>query len=148
MVVDRLFHLQSADLKGVHMTEGNHAWRRGSGCAVLKLSDTPKNKKASVISMVGGNVIMKFVEPLRYARWPTLTLKFWVVTVDFRGNIIWPTAFSSDTEKLLAELARRKIEFFLNHPQYPIRADFSRTPGTSSSHLVEGTTSPQLPTPQ
>ena len=56
MVVDPLFHLETADLKGVHMKEGNAAWRRGKGCAVLKLSDTPKGKKASVISMVGGNL--------------------------------------------------------------------------------------------
>ena len=148
MVVDRLFHLETADLKGVHMTDGNHAWRRGSGCAVLKLSDTPRNKMASVISMVGGNVVMKFVEPRRHARWPTLTLKFWVLTVDFRGNIIWPTEFSSDNKKLLTELVRRKTEFFLQHPEYPLRTDFSRTPGTSSCLLAKGTPPPHLPAPQ
>ena len=60
MVVDRIFHLETADLKGVHMKEGNEAWRRGLGCAVLKLTDTPKQRKASVMSMVGGNLVMKF----------------------------------------------------------------------------------------
>ena len=92
---------------------------------------------------------MKYVQSHRYARWPTLTLKWWVLTVDFRGNIIWPTKFSPETKALLTELARRKVQFFLEHmDQYPIRADFSRTPGSSSTQLEDGIDSPQIPSPQ
>ena len=93
MVVDRIFHLQTADLKGLHMKDGNKAWRRGMGCAVLKLSDAPKGRKASVFSMVGGNLVMKFTEPKKYRAWPTITLKFWVLTVDYRGNVLWAERF-------------------------------------------------------
>ena len=82
MAVDRFFSLQNADLKGVHMKEGKGAWRRCNGCAALKISDSPKpGTTASVMSMVGANLILHFNEPRRHRAWPTLTLKYWVLTV-------------------------------------------------------------------
>ena len=98
------------------MKEGNGAWKRGNGCAVLKLSDSPRRgAKASVFSMVGANLVLKYVEPRNHRWWPTLTLKFWVLTVDHHGNIIWPTKWEPTAERLLAELARRKVVFFLEN---------------------------------
>ena len=137
-----------ADLKGVHMEEGRGAWKRGDGCAVLKLADSPKRgARASVLSMVGGNLVIKFIEPKHDRWWPTLTLKFWVLTIDHRGNVLFPTKWDSDSQKLLCELARRKVEFFLQHQQeYPIRADFHRQPGTSTSLLSKENT-PEIPRP-
>ena len=148
MAVDRLFSLETADLRGVHMKEGKGAWMRGKGCAVLKLGDKPESgAKASVLSMVGGNLILKYSEPRNHRWWPTLTLKFWVLTVDHHGNILWPTKWEPNSEKLLAELARRKVEFFKqNKDLYPIRDDFSVTPGISSA-LVTKENNPAIPPP-
>ena len=42
---------------------------RGKGCAVLKLGDKPKRgAKASVLSMVGGNLILKHSEPRNHTQ--------------------------------------------------------------------------------
>ena len=121
---------------------------RGKGCAVLKIGDKPRRGlTASVFSMVGGNMILKYVEPRNHQWWPTLTLKFWVLTVDHVGNILWPTKWDGNSQRLLAELARRKVDFFLqNQELYPIRADFSRNPGTLSA-LVTRENNPSIPLP-
>ena len=48
--VDRSFNLHVGDLKGVHMEDGRGAWKRGDGCDVLKLADSPKRgARASVL---------------------------------------------------------------------------------------------------
>ena len=148
MAVDRFFSLEKADHKGVHMTEGNGAWKRGQGCAVLKLSDKPKRgAKASVLSMVGGNLILKYSEPKNNRWWPSLTLRYWVLTVDWRGNMLFPTNWSPNAEILLKELARRKIKIFWEDQEhYPIRANFCTTPGISSA-ITSKDNNPSIPVP-
>ena len=89
MVADRIFSLERADLRGVYGKEGKGAWRRGLGCATLKLSNSPKQGAlASAFAMVGGNVTVKALIPTRWRAWPTVTLKFWILTGDHRGNIL------------------------------------------------------------
>ena len=46
------------DWKGEHAKEGKGTWKRGHGCAALKLSDSARpGTKASVFSFVGGNIV-------------------------------------------------------------------------------------------
>ena len=147
MVADRIFTLERGDFKGVHAKEGRGAWRRGLGCACLKLSDSAKaGATASAFAMVGGNVVVKGVVPKRWRAWPTLTLKFFMLTVDHRGNILWPTNWEPGARTLLKELARRKIEAFKADASYPIRPDFCDTPGATSS-LLSRENAPRLPAP-
>ena len=147
MVADRLLSLERADLKGVHGREGKGAWRRGLGCAALKLSDSPKKgAMASAFAMVGGNVTVKALVPTRWRAWPTVILKFWILTVDHRGNILWPTNWSQDARDLLKEMAKRKVAAFKADASYPIRADFCDTPGAFSSVLSKEN-SPRLDPP-
>ena len=134
MASDRFLSLQTADRRGVHAKEGKGAWKRSHGCAVLKLSDSARaGTKASVFSMVAGNMNVKYTQPRSWRAWPTMTLKFFVLTVDHQGSMIYPTVYSPTAEKLLAELARRKVEAFKADEAYPIREDFCDVPGASSS---------------
>ena len=147
MVADRIFTLERGDLKGVHAKEGKGAWRRSMGCATLKLADAAKrNTSASAFSMVGGNVTVKATVPRRWRAWPTITLKFFLLTVDWRGNILWPTQWEASAKALLTELARRKVLAFKADASYPIRQDFSETPGTTSA-IVTRDANPPLPPP-
>jgi len=147
MVADRIFSLERADLKGVHLREGKNAWRRGLGCATLKLADAAKpGRQASSFAMVGGNVVVKALVPRGWRSWPTITLKFWILTVDYQGNILWPTQWDQDACNLLKELARRKVSAFKADSSYPIRADFWDTPGVTSAVLSKDN-SPPLPAP-
>lgn len=149
MAADRLFSLEKADLRGVYADEGKGAWRRGQGCAILKLSDAAKkDAKASVMTMVGGNCTIKFMRPKNWRSWPVLTLKFWVITVDYLGNMLFPTTWSPVSQRLLKELARRKVIMFLQSPNlFPIRPDFCTTPGVTSRVLSDLDTNSLLPSP-
>ena len=95
--------------------------------------------------MVGGNTILKYTQPKAWRAWPMISLKFWVLTIDYRGNIIWPTRWEPDAKKLLSELARRKVVPMLAHEQYPLRSDFCTSPGVSSAVATPDT--PLLPAP-
>ena len=146
MASDRLFSLERADLKGVAMKEGKGAWKRSSGCASIKLSDSAKKgAAASAMSMVGGNVVLTYIQPKAWRAWPTIKLKFFVLTVDYQGNIIWPTVWDANARALLTELARRKVVALKAHPDFPIRDDFCETPGASSAVATAQT--PALPAP-
>ena len=147
MATDRLFSLERADLRGVRAKEGTGAWKRSLGCASLKLPDSAKGRLASVFSMVGGNVTFYATVPNGWKSWPRVTLKFFVLTVDCRGNILWPTKWSEASTKLLKEMARRKVEAFLADDAYPIRPDFNTSPGQSSSVLTKESAAPALPPP-
>lgn len=149
MAADRLFSLEKADLRGVYAEEGKGTWRRGQGCAVLKLSDAAKKTaKASVMTMVGGNCTIKLIRPKNWASWPMLTLKFWVITIDYEGNMLFPTAWSPISQRLLKELARRKVDMFLQAQHlFPIRPDFCTTPGVSARVLTDLDNDQLLPSP-
>ena len=139
MVTDRIFSLEQADAPAPFKQPPAGASRRGLGCAVLKLGDTAhkKNMAAAVFSMIGGNCIVRYRQPRSWGGWPTLTMKFWVLTVDHQGGILWPTSWSANSRALLTELARRKVEAFVNDPKYPIAQTFCRTPGASSRMLTQ-----------
>ena len=147
MVADRIFSLERGDLLGVQAKQGKGAWRRSMGCATLKLATGAKRgSQASAFSMVGGNVTVKATVPTRWRAWPTITLKFFLLTVDFRGNILWPTDWDPSAKALLAELARRKVLAFKADSSYPIREDFSESPGTTSA-VATSQANPPLPPP-
>ena len=151
MATDRFVSLETADRRGVHAKEGKGAWKRGHGCAALKLSDSAREgSKASVFSMIGGNMIIKYRVPRNWRTWPTLTMKFFVLTVDYHGNVIFPTEWDLNARLLLTELARRKVEAFKADKAYPIREDFSDTPGGFSSVVTDANYRAllQLPPPQ
>ena len=145
MATDCLFSLERADLRGVHAQEGSGAWKRSLGCASLKLSDSGK-KLASVFAMVGGNVTFKATVPHHWKGWLRVTLKFFVLTVDWQGHILWPTRWTDTATRLLKELARRKVEAFKADSAFPIRPDFSPSPGVSSAVVTKETAIVPLPT--
>ena len=82
MVTDRICALEKADAPGPFKQPPAGASRRGLGCAVLKLGDQAHKRKqvASVFSMIGGNMIVKYRLPHAWSAWPILTLKFSTVT--------------------------------------------------------------------
>eukprot|EP00966_Prymnesium_polylepis_P230380 5330792-Prymnesium_polylepis.1 len=82
MVTDRIFNLGKADAPAPFKQPGAGATGRGLGCAVLKLGDLAHKQKkvAGVFSMIGGNLLVKYRVPHAWAAWPTLSLKFWVLT--------------------------------------------------------------------
>ena len=152
MATDRFVSLETADRKGVHAKEGRGAWKRGHGCAVLKLSDAARpGMMASVFSMIGGNMTIVYRQPRNWRAWPTLTLKFFVLTADFQGHLLFPTEWAPASKRLLVELARRKVAAFKADNSYPIREDFCDEPGHTSSTTVTDanyTALVQLPPPQ
>jgi hypothetical protein len=60
----------------------------------------------SPISMVCGNVLIDFSEPIDLSSMPRLTLTFFVLTMDKTGHIVWPTNFEPPTQAQLRRQAR------------------------------------------
>ena len=66
---------------------------RGAGCARARLS-TADQRRGGVpqsMSMVCGNVLVDFTERVDESSMPTLTLTFYVLTMDKTGHIVWPS---------------------------------------------------------
>ena len=51
--------------------------------------------------MVCGNVIVQLKEPKGKDRMPTLTITFFVLSVDKTGHIVWPTEFEPPAKAAL-----------------------------------------------
>eukprot|EP00965_Chrysotila_dentata_P205321 6182888-Pleurochrysis_carterae.AAC.1 len=106
MVTDRLFQLQQADSgPGSSPKAGRGAWRRGNGCARLQLPTGAhhKGKLATMLSMVADVVQVEYSEPMRWRAMPTITLRYFVLTMDSNGHVNWSANFASKTKKFLRQ---------------------------------------------
>ena len=72
--------------------------RHGTGCARARLSEADQRRGVvpSVMSMVAGNVLVKYKLPLNLSTPPVLTMTFGVLTMDSQGHITWPKDFDSN----------------------------------------------------
>ena len=87
-------------------------------------------------------MIVKYTQPKRWASWPILTIKFWVITVTPTGAMLLPTLWDADSIRLLSVLAARKVRFFLDSAEHPIRSDFNLNPRPASSQIVTAQNNP------
>ena len=116
-----------------------HPHKRGLGCAKLHLSgaDGRRGRLATVLSMVCGNVIIEYTEPRKLRAMPTLRLRFFVLSMDKDGNIVWPTNFPDQTRACLRKQARTLLSKMMDDPAYPVDPRFSAAlQSASDSYLV------------
>ena len=78
-------------------------YMRGAGCARARLSLAAQKRghASQTLSMVAGNVVVKYREPTGQRAMPTLKLVFFVLTMDKSGNITWPTNYEVSTQAAL-----------------------------------------------
>ena len=128
---------------------GKGAWRRGSGCATLKLSrfGHRKNQKATVIGMAAGTLTIKALFPSRWRSWGWVVLRFFALTMDHTGHINWPANFSAHSKALLRKLARQKVQAMLQDPEYPIHPSFEAALTQQSESVATSQDLRALPAP-
>ena len=119
-LVDKFFALDVHEkpLAGL----GKKAWRRCLGSARLHIGGAAQRRGmlASVMACVCGNVVIEFREPKGLRSMPRLTIKFFVLSMDAQGNIIWPVDFDTRSKAALRKQARALLERMLADPQYPV----------------------------
>jgi hypothetical protein len=78
-------------------------FKRGAGCARARLSVAAQKRGGvpQTISMVCGNVLIRFSESVGSERMPTIAITFYVLSMDKKGHIIWPTNFALATQATL-----------------------------------------------
>jgi hypothetical protein len=111
-------------------------FKRGAGCARVRLSVAAQKRGGNpqTFSMIAGNVIVKYKEPTAQRAMPTLTLIFFVLTMDKAGHITWPTDYDPRSQAALRMQARALLRKMMDDPLNP--ADASWEPamtGTGSS---------------
>eukprot|EP00965_Chrysotila_dentata_P135388 4476459-Pleurochrysis_carterae.AAC.1 len=57
---------------------------------------------------------------------PTLSLRFFVYSMDSEGHIYWPARSTDTGRKLLRKLARRKVKVILDDPEFPTCPSMAR----------------------
>ena len=72
------------------------------------------------ISMVCGNVVLELKEPVKLERMPTMTLTFFVLSMDKKGHIVWPTNFDARTRAALRLQARALLQKMIDDPLNPV----------------------------
>ena len=100
---------------------------RGAGAARARLS-TAAQRRGGVpqsMSMVCGNVLIHLKESATQAHMPTLTLVFFVMTMDKSGHIIWPTNFAPAAQAALRLQARTLLKKMIDDPLNPVDATMS-----------------------
>ena len=120
-LVAKMLHLESADLSPSGKPRGGR-FKRGAGAAKLVLSkaDQRRGLLGKLIAMIAGLLNVQWREPKRQGSMPTLTLSYFVLTMDKAGHICWPTKFNVNARALLRKLARRELNLMLQDPLYPI----------------------------
>ena len=120
--LDRLFRFEALDLRSPAGGRRRGAFRRGYGAARLHLSAAAqrRGRLAMTISMACGNVLLNFKEPVDCARAPTLSISFFVMTMDEKGHILWPTVFGQKSRAMLRKRAREHLLRMLEDPAYPV----------------------------
>ena len=97
-------------------------YKRGVGCARARLSVAAQKRGGvpQTISMVCGNVLVHFKEPVDPERMPTLKIIFHVLTMDKHGFINWPTSFDATTQAALRMQARALLKKMIDDPLNPV----------------------------
>jgi hypothetical protein len=147
MVVDRLFQLELADLKPGPTARPGKAgtpWRRGMGCTRLQLARKSKGQ-GTLISQVAGNVVIIYSEPTKYRSIPTLTLRFFAMSIDHTGHINWPFNFSDKSKAVLRKLARNNLTKMMDSAEYPTDPRMQAALTQQSNQLLLLTSSPNDP---
>ena len=110
--------------------------RRGTGCARARLSEAERRRGSHprVMSMVAGNVLVKYKHPINERTPPVLTMTFGVLTMDSTGHITWPKDFESQTAAALRIQARALLQKMIADPLNPVTNSMSPAlTGTGSS---------------
>ena len=147
MVTDRLFQLELADLKpgpAARPGKAGTPWRRGMGCTRLQLAKGSKGK-GTLISQVAGNVVIIYTEPTKFRAMPTLTLRFFAMSMDHTGHINWPYNFSDTSKAVLRKLARNNLAKMMDSAEYPTDPRMQAALRQQSNQLLLLTSSPNDP---
>ena len=89
-----------------------------------------------MMAMACGAVKVKFLEPKRFGRMPTLRISFFVMSMDHNGHVIWPTSFNPRTQAALRLQARTHLAAMLADSMYPTDPRMvTAMTGTSSALL-------------
>ena len=98
--------------------------RRGSGCAKVLISHAAQKRGVvpETMSMLCGNWVVKYRESIDRSRMPTLELKVFVLSMDKRGHIIFPTDFATNTKAQLRMQARALLRKMIDDPLNPCDA--------------------------
>jgi len=96
--------------------------KRGAGAARARLSGAEQRRGGvpQTISMVCGNVTIELKESVMQERMPTLTLTFFVLSMDKTGHIVWPTNFEARTRAALRMQARALLQKMIDDPHNPV----------------------------
>ena len=116
-------------------------FKRGAGCARAQLSVAAQKRGAvpSSISMVCGNVLCKLKESVKEASMPTMTITFFVLTMNKAGHITWPTIFATGTQAALRLQARALLKKMIDDPLNPVDATMAPAlTGAGTSSVWEG----------
>ena len=111
-------------------------FRRGSGAARAHVTakDARQGKIAGAISMACGNTLIHFKESTNKLQQPTLTVLFFVMTMDKSGHVLWPTVFSDKARAMLRKAARRQVQIMMDSSDHPVDASWGPSlTGTGSS---------------
>ena len=146
-VTDKLFALQDKDPSPPPGARNPGAWRRGHGCANLVLSRLGHKKGGlgSKVAMVAGVTKVIYTEPKNYKGWPTLILRFFVLTMSHRGDITWPAKFTKEARALLRKQIRGKVESMLADPEYPIHSCMQQSLQPGGDTFLQLKASPRDP---
>ena len=137
-VSDRLFRLQDRETRSSSAQP-----KRGVGCARVRLTAASQRRGGvpQTLSMVCGNVLVKYVVPLSQSRPPQLTLVFGVLTMDKAGHITFPKDFDAHTEAALRMQARVLLQQMMTDPLNP--ADATMAPALTGTGRSVRLTPPQ-----
>ena len=111
---DAMFALEKADIK---------SQPRSHGCAHLNISQqrVKMGHLAEEISIPFGNVSVVCVEPKRQKAIPTVTFRFFVLTMNASGHINWPFEVNPRTKAMLRIMVRRKLQDMLeSERKFPV----------------------------
>ena len=111
---DKLFSLDTLNNKKVP---------RSLGCANLVISPAALKQGylAESVSLPFGNVSLVYCVPKHDRSMPTLTMRFFVMTMTATGMIRWPFEVNTRTKHMLRTMARIKVKEMLESEKpYPI----------------------------
>ena len=136
-VTEKLFRFEARE-------EANGFPRRGIGCARVQLTAAEQRRGGvpNSMSMVAGNVLVKYKLPVNLNTPPVLTLTFAVLTMDANGHITWPKPFEALTAATLRNQARALLKRLMEDPLNPTSSSMEPAlTGTGSSSLSASTPS-------
>ena len=128
-VTEKLFRFEARE-------EANGFPRRGIGCARVQLTAAEQRRGGvpNSMSMVAGNVLVKYKLPVNLNTPPVLTITFAVLTMDANGHITWLKAFEPVTAATLRNQARALLKVLMEDPLNPTSSLMEQAlTGTGSS---------------